>query len=86
MLGARPPCLTIIPMTTTWYIGSYNAEYCSFSDIHLPRSEFSKFKGFPKRQSQELTIMPPAVPNQPVPEENLHLKNYISIAMVWRCG
>ena len=79
LLGVQLPCLTIIPMTTTWYRGSDNAEFCSFSGIHLPKSELTNFKGFPKRQPQEITITPPAVQNQPIPEEDLHLVNYIPI-------
>lgn len=79
LLGVQLPCLTIIPMTTTWYRGSDNAEFCSFSDIHLLKSELPKFKGFPKRQPQEITIVPLTVPNQPISEEDLHLENYIPI-------
>lgn len=43
------------------------------------KSELPKFKGFPKRQPQEITIAPLTVPNQPISEEDLHLENYIPI-------
>lgn len=80
MLGVQLPCLTIIPMTAMWKRrGTDQAEFCCFSDIELPRNELPKFKGFSKRQPQEVTITPPAVPNQPISEENLHLENYIPI-------
>ncbi len=79
MLGMQLPCLTIIPMTAMWHHGVKNADYCSFSDIHLLKSELPKCKGFPKHQPQEITIKPPAVPNQPIPVEEMHLENYIPI-------
>ncbi len=79
MLGMQLPCLTIIPMTAMWKRGTDQAEFCCFSDIELSRSELPKFKDFPKRQPQEITIAPLTVPNQPIPEEDLHLENYIPI-------
>ncbi len=79
LLGMQLPCLTIIPMTAMWHHGVQNADYCSFSDIHFLKSELPKFKGIPKRQPQEITIEPPAVPNQPISEKDLHLENYIPI-------
>ncbi len=79
ILGMQLPCLTIIPMTAMWKRGTDQAEFCCFSDIELPKSELPKFNGFSKCQPQEIQITPPAVPNQTISEEDLHLENYIPI-------
>lgn len=73
MLGVQLPCLTIIPMTGRW------RQFCRFSEIKLPVTAFLGFKGLPRRKPQKITITPTAVPNQPVPEDDLQLKEYIPI-------
>lgn len=79
MLGVPLPCLTIIPMTAMWQQTDDQEELCCFSGIELPKSELPEFKEFFKRQSQEITITSPAVPNQPISESDLNLENYIPI-------